>query len=61
MRVVAVVETALAAIGGEFDEAFLDVAETQVMQAEGLHAGAINQMAGRVQVVQARVGGGVFS
>ena len=31
------------------------------MQAEGLHAGAVDQAAGVVEAVQARVGGGVFA
>ena len=61
MRMVAVVEAALAEILREFDKALFDAAEAQVMQAECLHAGAVDQAAGSVQPVQARMGGGVLA
>ena len=60
MKVMAVVETA-SPIGGELDEAFLDVAKSQMVQAESLHAGTIHQMAVGIQVVHLRAGGGVLA
>lgn len=61
VQVVAVVEAALAAVRRELDKSFFYSAEAQVVQAECLHAGAVDQAAGFVQAVQARVGGGVLS
>ena len=43
MRMVAVVEAALAEILRELDKALFYPAEAQVMQAERLHAGAVDQ------------------
>lgn len=61
MQVAAVVEAALALVGGEFGEAGFDVAEGEVVQAKGLHAGAVDDAALGVQVVELGVGGGVFA
>ena len=46
MRVAAIVEAALAEILREFHETLFYSAEAQVMQAEGLHAGAVDQILG---------------
>lgn len=61
VQVVAVVEAALAAVRRELDESFFYSAEAQVVQAECLNAGAVDQAALVIQSVQACVGGGVLA
>ena len=61
MYMAAVVKAALAEILREFHKALFYSAEAQVVQAEGLHAGAVDQAAGLVYPVQPRVSGGVLA
>ena len=51
MQMVAVIEAALSTVGHKFNEPFFYIAKIQVVQAEFLHAGAIDQMAVCIQVV----------
>ena len=57
----AVAKAALAEVLGEFHESLFYPAEAQMVQAEGLHAGAIDQAAAVIYPVKPRVGGGVFA
>ncbi len=61
MGVAAIVEAALAEIWRELDEAGFNLSQTQVMQAEHLYAGAVDQIAFCIKVIQARMRGGVFA
>lgn len=61
VRVAAIGEAALAEVGEEFWEASLHRGKIQMMQAEQLYAGAVDEVAARVQVIQPSVGGGVFA
>lgn len=61
VRVAAIGEAAFTQVGQEFGEASFDCGEVQMVQSEQLYAGAVDEMAFGVQVVQAGVGGGVFS
>ena len=58
-RMAAVAEAALPEPRPELDEGVLERGTVQVMQSEELHARRIDDVAPRVQVVEARVGGGV--
>ena len=51
MRVAAVGEAALAEVGQEFREAFFYRGKIQVVQAEQLHAGAVDQVTAGIQVI----------
>ena len=57
----AIGEAALAEIGQEFGEASFYCGKIQMMQAEQLYAGAVDEVAGGVQVIQLGVGGGVLA
>ena len=57
----AIMEAALAKVLCELDKSGFDLAQTQMVQAEHLHAGAINQITGCVEVIQTRMRGGVLA
>jgi len=61
MGMVAIVETALPQIRCELDKSLFYFPEAQVVQAKHLHTGAVYQMAFSIQVIQARMGGGVLA
>src|SRR5512139_3118257 len=61
VRVAAIGKAALAEVGQEFGEASFDRGKIQVVQAEQLHAGAVDEVAAGVQMVQTCVGGGVLA
>ena len=61
VRVAAIGEAALAKVGAEFREASFYRGKIQMMQAEQLHAGAVDEVAVGVEVIQLGVGGGVFA
>lgn len=61
MRVAAIGEAALAEILSEFNKALFYPAQAQVVQAECLYTGAVDEVAVGVQVIQSRMGGGVFA
>ena len=61
VRVAAIGEAALAQVGQEFGEAFFYCGKIQMMQAEQLHAGAVDEVAVGVEVIQLGVGGGVLA
>lgn len=51
MRMAAVGEAAVAEVGQEFGEASFDRREIQMVQAEQLHAGAVDEVAVGVEVI----------
>jgi hypothetical protein len=57
VRVAAIGEAALAQVGQEFGEASFYRREIQMMQAEQLHAGAVDEVAVGIQVIQAYLAG----
>ena len=61
MRVAAIGEAAFAEVGQKFREVSFHRGKIQMVQSEQLHAGAVDQVAARVEVIQLGVGGGVFA
>ena len=61
MGVAAIMKAALSEIRRELDEAGFDLTQTQMMQAEHLYAGAVNQIAFGIEMIQTRMRGGVLA
>ena len=61
MGVAAIMEAALTQVLCEFDESGFYLAQTQVVQTEHLHAGAIDQIAVGIEMIQPCMCGGVFA
>ena len=60
-QMTAIAEAAMAEVGAEFNEGMGDVLLVDVGQAEFLQAGRVDDVAVFVEMVQARMGGGVLA